>query len=176
MTTALQDFCHATRGKFKGDLIREADPEFTGASKIWNAMAARTPGAIARCADVADVRLVVRHARDAGILTAIRCGGHSLAGFGSCDGGMVIELSRMRQVSVDAENRRARFAGGCLLGSVDAATQEVGLAFPAGVVSHTGASGLVLGGGTGWLTRKHGLSCDNVEGFKMVCADGSLVG
>src|ERR1700733_9757307 len=88
MTTALQDFCHAIRGKFKGDLIREADPEFTEASRIWNAMAARTPGAVARCADGADVRLVVRHAREAGILTAVRCGGHSLAGFGSCDGGL----------------------------------------------------------------------------------------
>jgi len=175
MTTALQDFCHATRGKFKGDLIREADPEFTGASKIWNAMAARTPGAIARCADVADVRLVVRHARDAGVLTAVRCGGHSLAGFGSCDGGLVIDLSRLRGVQVDAGSRYAKFGGGCLLGNVDTATQQHGLVFPAGVVSHTGAGGLVLGGGTGWLTRLLGLSCDNVAAFKLVTADGSLV-
>ena len=175
MTTALQDFCHATRGKFKGDLIREADPEFTGASRIWNAMAARTPGAIARCADVADVRLVVRHARDAGILTAVRCGGHSLAGFGSCDGGLVIDLSRLRAVQVDADARYAKFGGGCLLGNVDTATQQHGLVFPAGVVSHTGAGGLVLGGGTGWLTRLLGLSCDNVAAFTLVTADGSLV-
>src|SRR5580692_5615460 len=175
MTTALQDFCHATRGKFKGDLIPEADPEFTGASRIWNAMAARTPGAIARCADVADVRLVVRHARDAGILTAVRCGGHSLAGFGSCDGGLVIDLSRLRGVQVYADARYAKFGGGCLLGNVDAATQQHGLVFPAGVVSHTGAGGLVLGGGTGWLTRLLGLSCDNVAAFKLVTADGSLV-
>jgi chemotaxis receptor (MCP) glutamine deamidase CheD len=175
MTTALQDFCHATRGKFKGDLIREADPEFTGASRIWNAMAARTPGAIARCADVADVRLVVRHARDAGILTAVRCGGHSLAGFGSCDGGLVIDLSRFRGVQVYADARYAKFGGGCLLGNVDTATQKHGLVFPAGVVSHTGAGGLVLGGGTGWLTRLLGLSCDNVAGFTLITADGSLV-
>jgi hypothetical protein len=86
----------------------------------------------------------------------------------------VIDLSRMRNVTVDAEARRARFAGGCLLGSIDSATQKVGLVFPAGVVSHTGASGLILGGGTGWLTRRFGLSCDNVEGFSLVTADGSV--
>jgi hypothetical protein len=88
---------------------------------------------------------------------------------------MVIDLSRMRQVTVDAETRRATIAGGCLLGSIDTATQKAGLVFPSGVVSHTGASGLILGGGTGWLTRRFGLSCDNVEGFTLVTADGSLV-
>src|ERR1700751_2218680 len=124
MATALQDFCQATRGKLKGDLISEADPEFTGASRIWNTMAARTPGAIARCADVADVRLVVRHARDAGILTAVRCGGHSLAGFGSCDGGLVIDLSRLRGVQVNAGSRYAKFGGGCLLGNFETANQK----------------------------------------------------
>jgi hypothetical protein len=87
----------------------------------------------------------------------------------------VIDLSRMRQVTVDGEARRARIAGGCLLGSIDTATQKAGLVFPAGVVSHTGASGLILGGGTGWLTRRFGLSCDNVEGFSLVMADGSIV-
>jgi len=175
MTTSIDDLHSALRRQFQGDLLRPSDPEYSSAHSIWNGMVARQPGLIARCANQRDVQNAVMAAAAGGVVTAIRCGGHSLAGFGTCDGGMVIELSRMRQVSVDAENRRARFAGGCLLGSVDAATQEVGLAFPAGVVSHTGASGLVLGGGTGWLTRKHGLSCDNVEGFKMVCADGSLV-
>jgi hypothetical protein len=87
----------------------------------------------------------------------------------------VIDLSRMRQVTVDSDSRRAKFAGGCLLGSIDNATQKAGLVFPSGVVSHTGASGLVLGGGTGWLTRRFGLSCDNVEGFTLVTADGSVV-
>lgn len=138
-------------------------------------MVSRTPGAIARCADVADVQIAVRAAADAGVLTAVRCGGHSLAGFGSCDGGLVIDLSHLRQVEVDAFARRARFAGGCLLGTVDTATQRHGLVFPAGVVSHTGAGGLVLGGGTGWLTRLFGMSCDNVVGFTLVTADGSLV-
>jgi hypothetical protein len=175
MTIALEDFCQAIRGNLKGDLIRQDNPEFAQAGRIWNAMVAHTPGAIARCADVADVRLVVRHAREAGILTAVRCGGHSLAGFGSCDGGLVIDLSRLRGVQVDAASRRARFGGGCLLGNVDTATQQHGLVFPAGVVSHTGAGGLVLGGGTGWLTRLLGLSCDNVTGCTLVTADGSLV-
>ena len=108
-------------------------------------MLARTPGIIARCADVSDVQNAVRSGSETGILTAVRCGGHSLAGFSTCDGGMVIDLSRMRQVTVDPEARRARIAGGCLLGSIDTATQKAGLIFPSGVVSHTGASGLILG-------------------------------
>ena len=126
-TKALEEFCGAIGGKFKGDLIRQANPEFRETSKIWNAMAERTPGAIARCADVADVQLIVRHAQEAGVLTAVRCGGHSLAGFGSCDGGLVIDLSRLRRVELDAASRRARFGGGCLLGNVDTATQQHGL-------------------------------------------------
>jgi hypothetical protein len=138
-------------------------------------MFARTPGLIARCVEVADVQAAVRTASANGILTAVRCGGHSLAGFSTCDDGLVIDLSRMRHVSLDADRRRARFSGGCLLGSIDQVTQKVGLAFPAGVVSHTGAAGLVLGGGTGWLNRLHGLSCDNVEGFTLVVADGTVV-
>jgi hypothetical protein len=105
----------------------------------------------------------------------VRCGGHSLAGFSTCDGGLVIDLSQMRDVTVNADARRATFAGGCLLGSIDTATQKAGLVFPSGVVSHTGASGLVLGGGTGWLTRRFGLSCDNVEAFTVVTADGCIV-
>jgi FAD binding domain/Berberine and berberine like len=136
---------------------------------------ARKPGLIARCADVADVQLAVRAGAAAVTLTAIRCGGHSLAGFSTCEDGLVIDLSRMRAVTVDAQARRARFDGGCLLSNIDTATQKVELAFPAGVVSHTGAAGLVLGGGTGWLNRLHGLSCDNVTGFTVVVADGSVV-
>jgi hypothetical protein len=138
-------------------------------------MVARRPGLIARCADVSDVQAAVRSAAAAGIVTAVRCGGHSLAGFSTCDQGLVIDLSLLRQVTVDERARRARAAGGCLLGSIDTATQQFGLVYPAGVVSHTGAAGLILGGGTGWLMRLHGLSCDNVLGFTLVTADGSLV-
>src|SRR6476469_2922370 len=138
-------------------------------------MVARRPGLIARCADVSDIQHAVRADTESGIVTAVRCGGHSLAGFSTCDDGLVIDLSRLRQVTVDPDTRRARIAGGCLLGSVDTATQKAGLVFPSGVVSHTGAGGLILGGGTGWLTRRFGLSCDNVTGFTLVAADGSVV-
>jgi FAD/FMN-containing dehydrogenase len=174
MTTAIEETFSSLKHRFRGDLLRPHHEDYAHARKIWNAMSARTPGLIARCADVADVQTAVQAAAAAGVLTAVRCGGHSLAGFSTCDDGLVIDLSRMRHVSVDRDARRGRFAGGCLLGSIDVATQKDGLVFPAGVVSHTGASGLVLGGGFGWLTRLHGLSCDNVEGFTLVTADGSM--
>jgi hypothetical protein len=162
-------------GRFKGDLLRPGSRDYEEAHVIWNGMVARRPGLIARCADVSDVQGAVRAASEIGLLTAIRCGGHSLAGFSTCDDGLVIDLSRMRQVTVDPEAHRARISGGCLLGSVDTTTQKAGLVFPSGVVSHTGAAGLILGGGTGWLTRRFSLSCDNVEGFTLVTADSSLV-
>jgi hypothetical protein len=175
MVEASEEVYSSLHPRFKGDLLRPGDSGYEDARTIWNGMVARTPGLIARCTDVSDVQNAVRAASETGILTAIRCGGHSLAGFSTCDGGLVIDLSRMRQVTVDPEDRRARIAGGCLLGSIDTATQKAGLVFPSGVVSHTGASGLILGGGTGWLTRRFGLSCDNVEGFTLVAADSSVV-
>jgi FAD binding domain len=175
MKEATNEVHRALRHHFRGDLLCPNDSQYETARAIWNGMVARRPGLIARCADVADVQAAVRTASAAGLLTAIRCGGHSLAGFSTCDDGMVVDLSNLRQVAVNRDTRKCRFAGGCLLGTVDAATQKDGLAFPAGVVSHTGASGLVLGGGFGWLTRLHGLSSDNVEGFTLVTADGSLV-
>jgi hypothetical protein len=175
MVEASDEVYSSLRRRFKGDLLRRGENGYEDARTIWNGMVARAPGLIARCADVSDVQNAVRAASEIGILTAVRCGGHSLAGFSTCDGGMVIDLSRMRQVTVDPEARRATIAGGCLLGSIDTATQKAGLVFPSGVVSHTGASGLILGGGTGWLTRRFGLSCDNVEGFTLVTADSSLV-
>jgi FAD/FMN-containing dehydrogenase len=175
MTKAIEEVFSALKHEFRGDLLRPGENGYAEAQGIWNGMFARTPGLIARCVDVADVQAAVRIAGAAGTLTAVRCGGHSLAGFSTCDGGLVIDLSHMREVSVDADRRRARFGGGCLLGSVDSVTQKAGLAFPAGVVSHTGAAGLVLGGGTGWLNRLYGLSCDNVEGFTLVVADGTVL-
>ena len=175
MSKALEEVLSAVKQGFSGTLLRPEEDGFAQAKAIWNRMLDRTPGLIARCSSAADVQAAVRAANAAGVLTAVRCGGHSLAGFGTCEGGLVIDLSGMRDVRVDAERRRARFSGGCLLGSVDTATQKAGLAFPSGVVSHTGAAGLVLGGGTGWLNRLHGLSCDNVEGFTLVAADGSLL-
>jgi FAD/FMN-containing dehydrogenase len=175
MTEACAELYRSLRERFRGVLLRPSDDDYEEAHKVWNGMTARRPGLIARCLDVNDVQHAVRRAAELGVLTAIRCGGHSLAGFSTCDGGLVIDLINMRQVSVDPVRRRAQAAGGCLLRSIDRKTQEAGLVFPAGVVSHTGASGLILGGGTGWLTRRFGLSCDNIEGFTLVTADGSLV-
>lgn len=175
MAEVVEETYSALLGRFEGDLLRPDHHSYEDARLIWNGMVAKKPGLIARCAHVGDVQNAVQIASANGILTAVRCGGHSLAGFSTCHDGLVIDLSRMRQVTVDAESRRAKFAGGCLLGSIDNATQQAGLVFPSGVVSHTGASGLVLGGGTGWLTRRFGLSCDNVEGFTIVTADGAVV-
>src|SRR5215470_6438584 len=134
------------RGQFRGNLLCPGEPGYEEARTIWNAMYARQPAVVAQCADVGDVQTAMRVANETGILTAIRCGGHSLAGFSTCDGGLVIDLSRMREVTVNSDARCARVAGGCLLGSIDTATQKAGLVFPSGVVSHTGASGLILGG------------------------------
>jgi hypothetical protein len=175
MVEASEEVYSSLRQQFKGDLLCPNDNGYEGARSIWNGMFNRKPGLIARCADVSDIQSVVRAAAKVRVLTAVRCGGHSLAGFSTCDGGLVIDLSKMREVVVDPDALRARFSGGCLLGSVDTATQKTGLVFPSGVVSHTGAGGLILGGGTGWLTRRFGLSCDNVEGFTLVTADGSIV-
>jgi len=175
MSTAIEEVYGMLKGAFQGRLVRPADPEYPDARRIWNGLVSRRPGLIARCNDSSDVQAAVRAAGSAGVMTAVRCGGHSLAGFGSCDGGLVIDLSPMRRVQVYQDDRAARFEGGCLLSTIDSATQKVQLAFPAGVVSHTGAGGLVLGGGTGWLNRLYGLSCDNVRGFTMVVADGSIV-
>jgi hypothetical protein len=174
MKRAIDEVCSTLAENFRGDLLLPDSAGYPEARRVWNGMVARKPGLIARCADVGDVQSAVRAARAAEVLTAVRCGGHSLAGHSTCDDGLVIDLTRLRQIEVDGDKRRARFAGGCLLGTVDRATQSAGLVFPAGVVSETGAAGLVLGGGYGWLTRRFGLSCDNVEGFTMVAADGSI--
>jgi hypothetical protein len=175
MSKATEDVYRSLKPSFTGALLRPEDVEYPDARRIWNGLVARRPGLIARCNNAKDVQAAVRAAASADVSAAVRCGGHSLAGFSSCDGGLVIDLSPMRQVQIHESSRQARFQGGCLLGSIDAATQAAGLAFPAGVVSHTGAGGLVLGGGTGWLNRLYGLSCDNVRGFTVVVADGSLI-
>lgn len=175
MPDALKEVYAALTKGFRGELLRQADAGYEQAHWIWNAAVQRRPALIVRCNDIADVITAVKCSADVGVTTSIRCGGHSLAGFSNCDGGLVIDLCRMRGVRVDEANRRAHVQGGCLLGTIDTETQRAGLAFPAGVVSHTGAAGLILGGGTGWLMRMYGLSCDNVEGFTLVAADGSVV-
>lgn len=175
MPSAIEETYSVLSRNFRGRLVRPQDAEYAHAHTIWNAAAQRRPELIAKCASAEDVAAAVKAAGAAGISTAIRCGGHSLAGFSSCDGGLVIDLCALRGVELDATRRVAKAQGGCLLGTIDSATQRAGLVYPAGVVSHTGAAGLILGGGTGWLTRKFGLSCDNVLGFTLVTAGGGIV-
>jgi FAD/FMN-containing dehydrogenase len=156
-------------------LIRRGDPEYDEARKVHNAMIDRRPAAIARCASVDDVVSCVRFADRVRLLLAIRCGGHSLAGFGCCDDGLVIDLSALNEVRIDATARTAKVGGGCRWREVDRATHAVGLATPNGLISTTGVGGLTLGGGLGHLTRKYGLTIDNLLSVEIVLADGSFV-
>ncbi len=163
------------RARVRGDLIQPGDTNYDEARKLYNAMIDKKPAAIVRCADAADVMACVNHARENGILLAVRGGGHNGPGLGSCDGGMVIDLSRMRGVRVDPAAKTAQVAGGCVWGDVDHATHAFGLAVPSGIVSTTGVGGLTLGGGIGHLSRKYGLTIDNLLSVDMVLADGSFV-
>ena len=169
--TAISTF----KAGLRGELLQPSDAGYNDARKVYNAMIDRRPRFIARCADVADVMAAVNFARDTGLLTAIRGGGHNGGGLGVCDDGLVIDLSRMRGVHVDPEARTARVAGGCTWGDVDHATHAFGLATPSGIISTTGVGGLTLGGGLGHLTRKCGLTIDNLLAVDMVLADGRYV-
>jgi FAD/FMN-containing dehydrogenase len=159
----------------RGSLIQTDDPGYDEARSLYNGMIDKRPAVIARCADVADVMSAVAFARDNGLLLAIRGGGHNGPGLGSCDGGLVIDLSPMRGVRVDPAARTVRAGPGCTQGDVDHATHAFGLAVPAGIVSTTGIGGLTLGGGHGYLTRKYGLTIDNLVEADVVLADGSFV-
>jgi FAD/FMN-containing dehydrogenase len=165
----------ALKTQLRGELILAGDPHYNDARKLYNAMIDKKPAAITRCVDAADVIACVNHARTNGILLAIRGGGHNGPGLGSCDGGLVIDLSRMRNVRVDPSARTAQVAGGGVWGDVDHATHAFGLAAPSGFISSTGVGGLTLGGGIGHLSRKHGLTIDNLLSVDMVLADGSFV-
>jgi FAD/FMN-containing dehydrogenase len=159
----------------RGRVITPASSEYEVARKVYNGMIDRRPAAIVRCADVADVKAAVNFARQDGLMVAIRGGGHNGAGLAVCDQGLVIDLSTMKGVRVDPENRTVRVEPGCTQGDVDHATHAFGLAVPAGIVSTTGIAGLTLGGGTGYLTRKYGLTIDNLIEVDVVLADGSFV-
>jgi FAD/FMN-containing dehydrogenase len=155
-----------------GRVIRPADADYDSARRIWNATIDRHPGLVVRPLGTADVIAAVTFARQHDLLVAVRGGGHNVAGRGLCDGGLVVDLSLMRGVLVDAASRTVRVQGGATLGDVDRETHLHGLAVPTGVVSRTGIAGLTLGGGVGWLVRKHGFTCDNVLAFELVDASG----
>lgn len=161
--------------KLSGELLFLGDAGYEGARKIWNGMIDKRPAMIARCAGTADVMAVVRFAREHDLPVAVRGGGHAVAGHAVCDGGLVIDLSAMTGVRVDPVGRVAWAQGGALWRDLDHETQAFGLAVTGGIVSHTGIGGLTLGGGIGWLMRKHGLSIDNLLSADVVTADGAFL-
>jgi FAD/FMN-containing dehydrogenase len=165
----------ALKAGMRGPVILPDDPRYDEARRIWNAMIDRHPAVIAQCSGVADVMHAVRVARDQGLLVSVRGGGHNIAGNALCEDGLVIDLSAMRSVHIDPEARHACVAPGATLGDFDHEAQVFGLATPVGINSTTGIAGLTLGGGFGWLTRKYGLTADNLIEAEMVTADGQRV-
>jgi FAD/FMN-containing dehydrogenase len=162
-------------GSFSGELLLRTSPGYDTARKIWNGAIDRHPSCIARCTGVADVVAAVRFARDHDLEVAVRGGGHNVAGTAVCDDGVVIDLAAMRAVWVDPAGRTAWVQGGALWGDVDHQTQAHGLATTGGIVGHTGVAGLTLGGGIGFLMRRHGLTVDNLLAAEVVTPEGSIV-
>jgi FAD/FMN-containing dehydrogenase len=163
------------KAALRGTLIRPGDDGYDAARKVYNAMIGKRPAFIAQCVDAADVMAAVNFGRENDLTIAVRGGGHSGPGLGVVDDGLVIDLSRMRGVRVDPAAGAARVQGGCVWGDVDHATHAFGLATPSGFISTTGVAGLTLGGGVGYLTRRFGLTIDNLLGVDVVLADGRLV-
>jgi FAD/FMN-containing dehydrogenase len=173
--TAIETAASELEARLRGRLVRAGDADYDEVRAVHNGMIDKKPALIAQCVDVADVVAAVEVARDNGVLLAVRSGGHNAGGLGSCDGGLVIDLSPMNGVHVDPEAKTVRAQGGCTWGDIDHATHPFGLAVPAGIISTTGVGGLTLGGGMGHLSRKYGLTIDNLLGVEMVLADGSIV-
>ncbi len=163
------------RGGFKGEILLPSDGAYESARMIWNAMIDKRPALIARCATTSDVVRGVNFARDNGLVLAVRGGGHNIAGNAMCDDGLVIDLSKMKAARVDPAGRRVTIEGGATLAALDAATQAHGLATPVGINSTTGIAGLTLGGGFGWLSRKYGMTVDNLESAEVVTAAGTVL-
>jgi FAD/FMN-containing dehydrogenase len=162
------------KARFRGELLWPGDDAYESARRVWNGMIDRRPALIAQCAGAADVIAAVRFARENDILASVRGGGHNVAGLAVADGGLMIDLSHMRAVRVDPARGIARAEPGVTLGVLDHETQAFGLVAPAGIVTTTGIAGLTLGGGFGWLSRKHGLTCDNLLSVDVVTAEGKL--
>ncbi len=158
-----------------GELIRPEDTGFEDARKVWNAMIDRRPAVIVRCRDSDDVARSIAFAKDHGLVLAVRGGGHNVSGNAVCDGGLVIDLSSMKEIQVDPERRTAAVQGGLTLRELDLKTQQFGLATTGGIVSNTGVAGYTLGGGFGYLMRKHGLACDNLLEAEVVTAAGRVL-
>jgi FAD/FMN-containing dehydrogenase len=160
---------------FAGELIGPDQPNYDDARKVWNGLIDRRPWAIARCSNAADVAAAVRFARQKHLAVAVRGGGHNVAGTAVCDGGLVIDLSPMKRISIDPLKRTGTAEAGLLWGEFDRVCQRYGLATTAGIVTHTGIAGLTVGGGIGHLMRQHGLTCDNVRSMEIVTADGEVM-
>ena len=163
------------KNALRGAVIEQGDPGYEEARALYNGMIDKRPSAIARCANVADVIAAVKFGRSSGLIIAIRCGGHNGPGLGSVNDGLVIDLSAMKGIRVDPIARTARVDAGCTQGDVDHATHAFGLGVPAGIISTTGIAGLTLSGGMGYLSRKYGLTIDNLLEADVVLADGSFV-
>jgi FAD/FMN-containing dehydrogenase len=159
---------------FQGDLLTPDHSGYEDACRLWNASVKKRPTLVARCSGLADIIAAVNFARENDLLTAVRGGGHNVGGRALCDDGLVIDLSRMRAVHVDPAKRTVRVQGGAVLGDLDRETHAFGLAVPCGVVPKTGIGGLTLGGGVGWLVRKHGMSIDSLLSCQVVTADGNV--
>ena len=163
------------RDEIAGDVLEPGDAGFDDARRVWNAMIDRYPIAVVRAASVEDIAPTIQAARTLGVPLALRGGGHNVAGNGTVEGGIVLDLGGLTDVQVDPTTREVRVAAGATLGDVDRATEPFGLAVPIGVISGTGVAGLTLGGGVGWLTRAYGLSVDNLLAVEVVTADGATV-
>jgi FAD/FMN-containing dehydrogenase len=169
--SALDDLAAAMRG----EVVRPTDATYDEHRKVWNGSIDKHPAVVARCAGAADVIAAIRFGREHELDIAVRGGGHSFPGLSTCDGGLVIDLSPMRGIRVDPTTRRATAQAGVLLGELDRETQPFGLAAPSGIVTHTGLAGLTLGGGIGWIMRRHGLTIDQLVSADVITADGEFV-